>query len=171
MHLRVINSPEKNFTPFVRKASLFYAEYLMTSKRLRDNVHLKIKFNKKSSYWGLAYIDDNNDAKKPRKFVIELHPWIGAREIFITLAHEMVHIRQYVKGDTNENLSKWKGERINSEVMDYYHHPWEMEAYSLETCLYTKFAIKEQLWYVFKDIGNPELPIKEEKIKWRSKPI
>lgn len=170
MKVRVVNSPDKEFTPYVRKATFFYGNYLIPNKRLRENISLKIKFNKNINYWGLAYIDDYNDQGKARKFVIEIHPWIGAREIFKTLAHEMVHVRQYAKGHTNESLSKWKGTPINPDTIDYYHHPWEMEAYSMETCLYTKFATKEQLWYVFKGIENPDSPIKKEKINWRSKP-
>lgn len=168
MQLRIINSPDKKFTPYVRKCALFYIEYLIPNRRLRDNLSIKIKFNKKINYWGLAYIDDYNKNNKPRKFIIEVHPWIGAKEIFKTLAHEMVHVRQFAKGHTNESLSKWKGVAINADNIDYYHHPWEMEAYSLETCLFMKFATKEQIWNVFKGIGNPDLPIKEEKIKWKN---
>lgn len=169
MKLRILNSPDKDFTPYVRKATSFYCEYLINNKRLRENLSIKIKFNKKINYWGLAYIDDLEFTKRPKSFVIEIHPWIGAREILKTIAHEMVHVRQYARGHTNETLTKWKGESINPDNIDYYHHPWEMEAYSMETCLFTKFVIKEQLWGIFKDIGNPDAPIKEEKIKWRNK--
>jgi hypothetical protein len=79
----------------------------------------------------------------------------------------MVHIKQFVHGETNETLSKWKGISIDADSLDYYHHPWELEAYSLETGLWTKLAVKEELWNVFEGISNPDAPIVKEKIKWK----
>jgi hypothetical protein len=79
----------------------------------------------------------------------------------------MVHIKQFAHGETNETLSKWKGISVDADAIDYYHHPWELEAYSLEVGLWTKLAIKEELWNVFEDISNPDAPIKKEDIKWK----
>ena len=58
MKVRVVNSPDKKFTPFIRKAAFFYSDYLTPNKRLRENISLKIKFNKNINYWGLAYINE-----------------------------------------------------------------------------------------------------------------
>lgn len=167
MQVKVINCPDKDFKPFVKRAVEFYAENLIQSKRLRDNIHLTIKFNPNIKVWALASIEEYNASNKAREFLIELHPWIGAIEIFKTLAHEMVHIKQFAYGETNETLSKWKGVSIDPDSIDYYHHPWELEAYSLETGLWTKFATKEELWNVFEGITNPDAPIVKEDIKWK----
>jgi hypothetical protein len=167
MQVKVINCPDKDFKPFVKRAVEFYAQNLITSKRLRDNIHLTVKFNPNIKVWAFASIEDYNASNKAREFLIELHPWIGAIEIFKTLAHEMVHIKQFAYGETNETLSKWKGITIDSDDIDYYHHPWELEAYSLETGLWTKFATKEELWNVFEGITNPDAPIVKEDIKWK----
>lgn len=166
MKVKVINCPDKDFKPFVERAVDFYAKILI-SKRLRNNIFLTIKFNPNINVWALASIEEYNASNKARQFLIEIHPWIGAAEIFKTLAHEMVHIKQFAYGETNETLSKWKGMSIDSEAIDYYHHPWELEAYSLETGMWTKFAVKEELWNVFEDISNPDAPIKKEIIKWK----
>jgi hypothetical protein len=167
MKVRIINCPDKDFKPFVKRGVEFYAQNLIKSKRLRDNIHLKIKFNSKLTVWAFASIEDYNASNKAREFLIEIHPWIGAAEILKTLAHEMVHIKQFVHGETNETLSKWKGISIDADSLDYYHHPWELEAYSLETGLWTKLAVKEELWNVFEGISNPDAPIVKEKIKWK----
>jgi hypothetical protein len=167
MQIKVINCPDKDFKPFVKRAVEFYAQNLIPSKRLRDNIFLTIKFDDKLQVWALASIEEYNASNKAREFLIEIHPWIGAAEIFKTLAHEMVHIKQFVNGETNETLSKWKGISIDSDAIDYYHHPWELEAYSLETGLWTKFAVKEELWNVFEGISNPDAPIVKEDIKWK----
>lgn len=167
MNLKVIKSPDRNFTPYVKKAIHFYGQYLIPSKKLRNNINLTVKFNHKMPYYGQACIQDYNASNKPRMFLIEVHPWIGAREILRTLAHEMVHVKQYAKCETNESLSKWMGTPIDSETVDYYHHPWEMEAYSIEIALFNKFVIKEQLWNVFRDISNPDQSITKTQIKWK----
>lgn len=79
----------------------------------------------------------------------------------------MVHIKQYARCEINDSLSKWKGQRINSENLDYYSHPWEMEAYSMEVGLFTKFAVKEKLWEVFADVSNPDAEIRKTEINWK----
>lgn len=167
MKVNVINCPDKDFKPFVKRAVLFYSEILIHSKRLRDNIHLTIKFNEKLDVWAFASIQEYNNSNKARDFLIEIHPWLGAGEILKTLAHEMVHIKQYAYGETNETLSKWKGISIDADAIDYYYHPWELEAYSLEIGLWTKFVVKEELWNVFQGISNPDGPMKKIDIKWK----
>jgi len=168
MKISILNCPDKEFKPFVRDSLMFYAEQLIPSKRLRNNIHLTIKFNEKIDVWAFASIEDYNASNKPRDFLIEIHPWIGARNIFKTLAHEMVHIKQFVNLETNDTLSKWKGVPIDSDVIDYYQHPWELEAYGMEIGLFTNYAVKNVLWEFFADINNPDAPIVKEEIKWKN---
>jgi hypothetical protein len=59
------------------------------------------------------------------------------------------------------------GVPIDSDTIDYYHQPWEMEAYSIEIGMFTKYVVKKQLWKVFKDIKNPDSDINKTKIKWK----
>jgi hypothetical protein len=168
MRISILNCPDKEFKPFVRDSLMFYAEQLIPSKRLRDNINLTIKFNEKIDVWAFASIEDYNASNKPRDFLIEIHPWIGARNIFKTLAHEMVHIKQFVNLETNDTLSKWRGVPIDSDAIDYYQHPWELEAYGMEIGLFTNYAVKNTLWEFFADISNPDAPIVKEEIKWKN---
>lgn len=168
MRLSVINSPDKDFKPYLKRAAHFYLESLIPSKRLRDNIFIQIKFVDDLKVLGSAYIEEYNASNKPREFCIELHPWIGARGILKTLAHEMVHVKQFIREETNDSLSVWKGKPIDADSIDYYSHPWEMEAHSLENGLFTKFAIKEELWNVFEEISNPNEPIPVSDIKWKN---
>ena len=166
MRLSIVGCPDKqNFRPFVKKAAMFYAENLMSQKML-DNIFIKIKFNKKLDVFGYANVEEVNDSGKPREFLIELHPGIGAAEILKTLAHEMVHVKQYVYKETNEALTRWKGTRVGEEV-DYYDQPWEIEAHGTEIGLFAKFVIKEHLWEIFKGIHNPNRKIISEPLGWK----
>lgn len=81
MQVRIINCPDKDFKPFVKRSVNFYAENLIPSKRLRDNIYLTVKFNPKLTVWAFASIEEYNSSNKAREFLIEIHPWIGAAEI------------------------------------------------------------------------------------------
>ena len=168
MQLSIVGCPDKKrFRPYVKHATLFYAEQLI-SKKLLENIYLRIEFNSKIDVYGYASIEEHNESGKARVFKVEIHPGIGARNILKCLAHEMVHIKQYAYGETNDSLTRWKGTKISSEDIDYWVHPWEIEAYGMEVGLFQKFAIQERLWEVFSDISNPEDPIISEQIKWNS---
>lgn len=170
MKLRIVNCPDKDFKPYVEKAIRFYGQNLI-SKRLLDNIHIKLKFNPNLDVHGFASVEDYNSSGKPREFLIEVHSWIGAKEILKTLAHEMVHVKQFAYQETNDSLSVWKGMRVDSDSMDYYDHPWEVEAYGMDTTLLAKFAIQEKLWEVFDEFVNPNTPIEKKKIGWKQKII
>jgi hypothetical protein len=52
-----------------------------------------------------------------------------------TLAHELTHVHQYVRGDLVEDdhgRMFWKGKYINTSEVPYRELPWEIEAYKLE---------------------------------------
>lgn len=167
MQLSIVGCPDKKrFRPFVRRAALFYASELM-SKKVLENVYLKIKFSDKIPAFGYAEISGYNNSRKAREFEIELHSGIGARNILKTLAHEFVHIKQFVYGETNETLTRWKGERVDSDTIDYWVQPWEVEAHGYEAGLFTKFAIKEKLWEVFTNVANPDGTIEPEELGWK----
>mgnify|MGYP006287789061 FL=1 len=166
MKLRIVNCPDKDFKLFVQKAVEFYGQKLI-SKRLLDNLHLRVKFNDKLNVFASAFVTEHNASGKARVFEIEIHPWIGAKEILKALAHEMVHIKQFAYNETNDSLSRWKGIKINPDDIDYYDHPWEIEAFGLETGLFDKFATQESLWEIFEDIKDPNTPIEKKKIRWK----
>ena len=167
MQLSIVGCPDKKqFRPYVKRAVIFYAEQLIKPKLL-ENICLRIKFNPKLDAYGYAQILEYNSSKKAREFEIELHPGIGAAEILKCLAHEMTHIKQYVYGETNETLTRWKGIKIDSDYLDYWVQPWEIEAHGMESGLFTKFATKEKLWEVFTGIQNPDSPIIPESIGWK----
>jgi hypothetical protein len=167
MQLSIVGCPDKkHFRPYVKRAALFYAEQLISSK-LRENIYLRIKFNPKIDVYGYASILEYNSSRKAREFEIEIHPGIGAAEILKCLAHEMTHIKQYAYSETNETLTRWKGNRVDSDVIDYWNQPWEIEAYGMESGLFSKFAVKEKLWEVFFGIQNPDAPIEPEPLGWK----
>ena len=169
MKLRIYNCPDEDFKPYVERAVHFFAKELITSTKLRNNCSIKVKFDDTIKDYGSCFVEDYNTRKQPREFTIEVHPGIGAFHIMETLAHEMVHVKQFAYQETNDSLSVWKGMRVDSDSMDYYDHPWEVEAYGMDTTLLAKFAIHEKLWEVFDEFQNPNTPIEKKKIGWKQK--
>jgi hypothetical protein len=167
MIVKVLNCPDKNFKPYVERAVSFFAKELIPNTKIRNNCQTIVRFNSQLKDFGSAEIQGRNTRKQPRKFLIEIHPGINTRNIISTIAHEMVHIKQYIHGETNDQLSVWRGKKINSEQVEYWVHPWELDAYGREIGLFMKFAVKEKLWEVFDGFKNPDLPIVSEPIRWK----
>ena len=165
MKLSIIGCPDKaRFRPYVKRAAIFYTEKLMT-KKLLDNIYVKIKFNKKLDVYGTASVQNYNDSNKAREFLVELNPVIGARDILETLAHELVHVKQFAYGETNESLTRWRGKKVDSDI-DYWEEPWEVEANGMAVGLFTRFVKQEKLYNVFTNITDPDSLITPEPLGW-----
>ena len=126
-------------------AALFYGEELL-GKRMAKNIYLDIKLTKdmkkKEGAYGYCHIVDDS-LSKPREFMIELDTSMrhSFENILIWLAHEMVHLKQFVRKelwDYETGRVQWKS-RTYCKV-HYDDQPWEVEAYRLEGILYDQFA-------------------------------
>ena len=157
--------PDERFNEYVQRASQFYAEQLFPKQLLRHLV-VSVKFNKHLDAYGYASIEKRNTRGQAREFLIELHPYISGKEILKALAHEFVHVKQYVYGELNESQTEWQGEPIDSDAMDYYELPFEIEAYGREAGLWNTFAKKESLWNVLEGVVNPDTPVQPVPIGW-----
>lgn len=143
MYLRASGKPSKVSINLCKKAVRFYARELL-GDRLSSNVHVKIKFNNKElteGYYG--FCDWICDRPLPRNFVITIDPNLSKKMTLMVLAHEMVHVKQYARGELKDlirsNKVKFLGEVYDDEQMSYWSHPWEKEARRLEKKLYNLF--------------------------------
>lgn len=110
--------------------------------RLRTNIqvnlHHKLYVDKSNCSEGLCESVDQ------RHFIIDVAlygNWLS------TLAHEMVHVKQFARGELYESINlgmhRWKGEWLSNNrqcVKDYWDHPWEIEAHGRETGLFIRWA-------------------------------
>ena len=55
------------------------------------------------------------------------------------LAHELVHAKQFIKGELHPTLNKWKKYKKDYTKTPYLKQPWEKEAYKLEEELFNKY--------------------------------
>lgn len=140
MQLRFFNVPRKFKQEQLAKACEFYAAELM-HRNLIKNLSIRVIFSKKSGNTTM-WEDDN---RKPREFTITLETGVSFEDTLLTLAHEMVHVKQYAKGELFDYVEggpdtvRWRDEKRNWGGVDYMNLPWEQEAYGSEQELYTKF--------------------------------
>jgi len=128
---------------------------LVESKRLRNNLSIDVHFRHHSAE-GEAMIDHDTNPYRPRHFrvIIDHHrlesdnygrkrdvtEW--AHEVLKTLAHELVHVKQYVMGDLSmrrEGLC-YRGVHYDVKTLtEYFELPYEIEAYGREKGLLIAF--------------------------------
>jgi len=128
---------------------------LVESKRLRNNLSIDVHFRHHSAE-GEAMIDHDTNPYRPRHFrvIIDHHrletdnygrkrdvtEW--AHEVLKTLAHELVHVKQYVMGDLSmrrEGLC-YRGIHYDVKTLtEYFELPYEIEAYGREKGLLIAF--------------------------------
>ena len=131
---------------------------LVPSKRLRNNVSINVHL-KQHEEGGEAMLSEDADRYRPRDFkvIIDHHQaeiddygrtrtdteW--GHTILRTLAHELVHVKQYLVGDLTwrDKGMLWKGVMFAPEYLtDQLETPYEVEAYGKEKGLLVSFFVK-----------------------------
>lgn len=108
-----------------------YSMALFVCDKFSINPNIEINFRRMSndSNYGYVCYLDNND------YEIDVKRSLRMRDMLITLAHELVHVKQYVKGEMPDSLSEG----------DYWDMPHEIEAHGRETGLFIRWCEKERL--------------------------
>lgn len=129
---------------------LDYAANRLMSERLHNNIEVYVTFKDlKAKESGFCWPEDF-DERTHRFFCIEVNTTKTRRNQIRTLFHEMVHVKQYAKGELRDDrrstqLSRWLGELHKDEDYDYWELPWEIEAYGREEGLYRMYTRHKQL--------------------------
>ena len=132
----------------VGNAAEFYGEVLL-GKRMAKSVDVTVKLTKdlkkKEQAYGFCHIISDS-LSRPREFMIELDASMkhSFDQILTWLAHEMVHVKQFVRKelwDYETGRVQWKSRSFGRVC--YNDQPWEKEAYRLEGELYEMF----EEWY------------------------
>ena len=136
----------------------FALSRLIPSKRLRNNLSINVHL-KHHSEGGEAMMSENTNPRRPREFdvIVDHHraeidnydrtrtdtEW--GHEILKTLAHELVHVKQYVMNELSwrERGLLWKGRLYTPEHLgEYFETPYEIEAFGRERGLLVCFLAR-----------------------------
>ena len=76
----------------------------------------------------------------PKNLVMFLDSKLDLERLVLTVAHEMVHVKQHARGQLKnikgrKQIRYWMGKKVRES---YYNQPWELEAFSKERILANK---------------------------------
>lgn len=126
------------------------------SKRLQKSMDVLIRFDRNlfinTNLYGDCIWEDQH--YKPREFSIRVDSDQKFSMILNTLAHELVHVKQWAKGEMFElqrqrKCYKFNGQLIDANGMEYWDLPWEIEAHGraiglvVQWCTARKFESKQ----------------------------
>ena len=144
----LINTPDWIF-PETRNNIVSMINYV-ADQYFDEHGHMEIDVTvgESKNFGGLAtVIDDEEDF--PIQFEIDLEQELlfDHKELMTTVAHEMVHIKQFATGELRNcpRSIKYRNKyyRMKDGQIDltkYRDYPWEIEAYESEVTLYNNWA-------------------------------
>lgn len=103
--------------------------------RLRRNIFVEVKFTKDlGGDYGYCLGSKDHVEIEIGKYNFSLD------QMMVTLAHELIHAKQFLKGELTPTMKNWK--TFNYEGVPYSRQPWEREAYKKEEFIYELFWVK-----------------------------
>ena len=133
-HIKKENIKRKELT----YATKWMANLLMGS-RLPPKLDIHFEF-KDMEHLGLCSVDDCESY--PRAFLIEIKKGMDRKEILGSVAHELVHVKQFARRELvsfcPHKNPKYQGKEFK-ESLCYWDQPWEIEAFGREIGLVTRY--------------------------------
>tara|TARA_B100000941_G_scaffold209640_1_gene153426 strand:+ start:533 stop:1015 length:483 start_codon:yes stop_codon:yes gene_type:complete len=131
---------------YIKSMAEYCCEMLMPRMKSLD-IEIHVKDFKKDDNYGYAWPVE--DSLNPRSFELEINKHKRLRRVLETVAHEMVHVKQFARNELYEPSAKqgsrWRGEWFSPRqkcVKDYWDQPWEIEAHGRECGLFVRWAEK-----------------------------
>lgn len=148
MQVLVRGHRSKRFKDFLARSVEFYCGLLLP-KNKANNLFVEIVLKKKLDDDSDGYCIDHGKDGKYRDFEIEVSKGKSVRDTLQTIAHETVHLKQFVMGELKDGMvpattSVWKGRVVNEIKTNYWDLPWEIEAFGREKGLYHRFILNEK---------------------------
>ena len=137
------NASQRKYTESIIK----YCLKKLTPRISRD-LDITVKFKKLDGVYGYCLSNEDFTTDRPRTFEIEIDRSLRLRRLLETVAHEMVHVKQYARGELYQGVRiakhRWKGKWVSNNI-DYWDQPWEIEAHGREAGLFIRWAEENDL--------------------------
>ena len=104
-------------------ASFCYNELIPRIRKCEIEINIK----KMKGYEGTCIDTDDSE------YEIEVNKNQSLEDLCVTLCHEMVHVKQYVRKELFSDVNFYKTRE------EYLNLPWEVEAYEKQEILYKKW--------------------------------
>ena len=111
---------------------------------IADEFVIDVRATRNDDYEAVVEVDElDQGLKNPRLFniFIDNKAILDENEMFTSIAHEMVHVKQYALNELRQRdgYMSYRRKRFyyqSATLAEYYNFPWEIEAYGLEKALY-----------------------------------
>ena len=104
------------------------------------NLDITVHLCKPKGAMGYCLEGDDN-----RTFELEIDRTRPLRQLLETVAHEMVHVKQYARRQLHPNRESWLGKTYNPKKLSYWDLPWEIEAHGREVGLFVRYCETNKL--------------------------
>lgn len=135
----------------VRSMVRFAASKLLT-KRMAKTLYVKVSLidelvMKEGCFGDCIWTDQEY---RPKEFLIRIDSKMKMRPLLETVAHEMVHVKQYARDEMKElvgGVNRFNGQYFTWDT-EYWDQPWEIEAHGRERGLF-------EMWREDEGITDP----------------
>jgi len=139
VHLRSRNDGKRALSGEELKLVKEFSRWVMArfiSKRVMKNLELTIRFDSKlyerDGSYGLAIWEDKH--YMGREFTMDVDTSFPFLSIIHTIAHELVHVKQWTLGEYHpdmrgDDIYFFMNEKFDAKTMSYWDLPWEIEAH------------------------------------------
>jgi hypothetical protein len=131
------------------------ADYILNkffTKAKQDKLNIEVIFKKglfkRTNQYANCIWED--EPYRPFDFTIQIDPDQKIQLLLNSLAHELVHVKQWTRGEfyqlqRERSVYKFNGQRFDTKKMDYWDTPWEIEAHGRAIGLVVQWARKNNL--------------------------
>jgi hypothetical protein len=118
----------------------FFAKILKGFQRKQVRIEISLLKDLKTKEHYRASAHQNS----PFKYIITMDRDLGPQEMIHCLAHELIHVNQWLSGqmeDINGSRAhvRWKGKTYDPRDLAYAKHPWEKQAHRYDQLLANRF--------------------------------
>ena len=132
-----VTGGKPNQRKYVESMAEFCVGKLMPRMRTLD---ITVKLNTPKGAMGYCLETDNK-----RTFELEIDRNQRLRDLLETVAHEMVHVKQFARREMHPSMDTWYGKTYSPDKVDYWDLPWEIEAHGREVGLFVRWAEENKL--------------------------
>lgn len=145
-----ITGGTKSQKKYVKSITDFCVNKLMPRMvSLELNIRLR-DFGRDDSY-GYCISADDTDPNRPREFDLDINSKVKLRLLLETVAHEIVHVKQFARGELYQSSvtmkHRWQG-KWYKRTLSYWDQPWEIEAHGREPGLFIQWCNAERIGHL-----------------------
>lgn len=141
---------QKYVSPLVLEHFKDFGDYILEkffNKNLKKKLDITITFKKNmykdENIWGCCIWEDTH--YRPKVFSIDIDPDQKLHVLMDCFAHEMVHVKQWAKGEyyqtmKNNKVYVYNKSKVDTTKINYWDQPWEIEAHGRAIGLVVQWA-------------------------------